>query len=193
MTTLDYQIAAGTDDVMFLSNGEFIDDDVVGWGYIEEDDIQICCALRFPSVVIPDDATITSAYIRLCAEVDDFPAVGDIYAEDSANPAAIVSETDGYSRTLTSSSIQITGSADYGAYNSDSIIDILSELMLNYSYSVAAPIQLLIFGRVIESGTEISTINTYETYEEPYSLPAILHIEYTEAASGNPFYAYAQQ
>ena len=101
MTTLDYQIAAGTDDVMFLSNGEFIDDDVVGWGYLEEDDIQICCALRFPSVVIPDDATITSAYIRLCAGVDDFPAVGDIYAEDSANPAAMDGTREGTAPAVT--------------------------------------------------------------------------------------------
>lgn len=145
----------------------------------------------FTDVTIPDGATIDVAYLsfRYRSKAGTPPACS-LYFNDADDPATITSIEDGNGRTLTTASISITGPGSGTWWNSSSIKSIIDELMASYSYGAGANMLVILVGAG-SSGENYSHQYSYN-YTGNVSGPK-LHIEYTEAESGNPFYAYAQQ
>lgn len=145
----------------------------------------------FTSVTIPDDATIDSALMSLKLWNYSGSPVVRIYAEKAANPSAPTSVSDLAGRTRTTAYVDwAVGYNDNNFHDSGNIAPILEELMGSYSYASGAAI-LLILENTHSSGSNFAVARSYD-YTGNVSGPK-LHIEYTAAATGNPYYAYAQQ
>lgn len=180
---VDYQVRASGDDCMWDPHGDFFSTyPNLNMGGMSK------FAVRFASVTIPDGATIDTSYLSFRYYYSSgTPPVCTLSAEDAANPSQITSRSDGASRTLTTNNIEITSPTSGGWWNSDSLNTIIDELMSSYSYASGSAMQFIVVDTLNSSYGAVSSYDHYSGYAPK------LHIEYTEAASGNPFYAYAQQ
>jgi hypothetical protein len=191
--TVEYQVSAQAGDGIWYWTGS-------AWSYANNgtglyfgcnsSGYQLYAFARWPTVIIPDGATIDSAAISMYSTGNAGTMDGSkIYLEDAANPAAISSASDGNGRSVTDAYVAVAQYAS-GWYDHD-IKAAVEELMAANSYaSPGAAMQM-----IVKWGAE--TANNYQNvrsrdYSGNTSGPK-LHIEYTEAAGGNPFYAYAQQ
>jgi len=181
--TVDYQVGASGDDCMWDPYGDFFPTyPNLNMGGRSK------FAVRFASVTIPDGATIDTSYLSFrYYSSRGTPPVCTLSAEDAANPSQITSCSDGASRTLTTNNIEITSPTSGSWWNSDSLNTIIDELMMSYSYASGSAMQFIVVDTLNLSYGAVSSYDHYSGYAPK------LHIEYTEAASGNPFYAYAQQ
>lgn len=186
--TVDYQVGASADDGHWIATGFFGSGTVLAIGCASTGSIYKTFS-RW-TATIPNGATIDSAYISFYySNKSGTPPACTLSFEDAANPSAISSVEDGNGRTLTTANISVTGPTSGTWWNTDSISSIISELLGSYSYASGAAMQMIIVGA--GSANNYSSQKSYD-YGGNTSGPK-LHIEYTEAASGNPFYAYAQQ
>lgn len=187
--TLDYQVGASGDDcgwygTSFSSVGtNLLIGSTAGGRY--------SIAARWPSVTIPDDATIDVSYVSFMFDYKlNTPPACDLFFEKAANPSAISSYTDGNGRTKTTATISVTGPTSGVWWNTASLNSILAELRGLYSYESGAAMQMII----VDSASTLGNFSAQKSYNATGNVSGPkLHIEYTEAASGNPFYAYAQQ
>lgn len=188
--TVDYQTGSSGNDgtwitgITFSTNGNVINigsHSVGAWKSFA----------MWPTVTISAGATIDTAYLSFYYQgVYGTPAECDLYFEDAANPSAITSAVDGDGRTKTTASIKITGPSSGTWWNSNSIVSIIQELVDTNSYASGAAMQALVVGP--SSGLQnYSQQRSYDYSGNVYGPK--LHIEYTEASIGNPYYAYAQQ
>ena len=194
--TVNYQVSAGADDGRWY-NYNYTDyynnnTTVLQLGTVNTD-APYNIFVRFPAVSIPRGATITNAYIQFCyAGVVGTPPTCDLYLEDADSPAAPSSYSDAAGRTPTTETIQITvptGLAFGDWWNSNDFHTIVQEVVDRAGWTSGNAMQVLIYGPMAAGQNYGSVIS----YDNDPSSATKLHIEYTEAASGNPFYAYAQQ
>jgi len=186
--TVDYQVGASADDchwrgTTYANNATNLVFGRTAGGVYK-------AAFRFPGITIPDDAIIDSSYCSFY--FDSYvgtPPACTLYAEDAANPSAISGYSDGDGRSLTTANISVTGPTS-GDWHSGSLNALFAELRGSYSYESGAAVLFIVVGGGA-SGANYSAVKSWD-YAGNVSGPK-LHIEYTEAAAGNPFYAYAQQ
>jgi parallel beta-helix repeat protein len=173
------QITAGADDGFVARTPEFFTDDskalTIGT------DLKFDAFLRFSDLKIPENATITKAYISVVPAVTN-PAgpMVHISAADNANPTAPTSSSEFYARTRTASSVNWDASswAAGESENSSDISNVIQELVDSYDFSAGAPI--LIFFDIAEGGTENQYFAAFENAE--YEAPK-LFIEYSTGDS----------
>lgn len=184
--TVDYQVVESGDDCVWFGT-TFLSNDRLVYGRVNS--VNYHCAARFPGVEIPDGATISVAYLSFyySSWYGNHTSATQIFFEDGEDPSQITSIADADSRLLTSASITAPSATSGTWFNSGSIVTIIDELIASYSYATAAAMQFLIKTSGIPPDGGMRVLSS------DYSNGPKLHIEYTEAAAGNPFYAYAQQ
>jgi len=191
-STVNYQVGAGADDGywivdVFANDAE--DGDICG-DYFGD---PFTLFLRFTGVTIPVGATITASkiqlYYRFSEEYDEgADPKCTIYADDQANPSAVSSVSDGDGRTKTTASVAADLPESGTWWDSPELKTIIQELVNSYSYASGSAMQFLLPGN--PAGAGCIFIHSYDT--APLKA-AKLSITYTEEATGNPHYAYAQQ
>jgi len=189
-TSLEYQVAAGIDDCRWHSTYFSATLNYLEFGRISGSQSNI--ALRFEGVTLPDDATITAAYLSLyVVGYIGTPSWAGIYAEDAANPTVITSRSDGNSRDKTSNYVAWNIPTANGWNNTDDISSVITELIGSYSYASGSAMQFIIICGA-GTGSNYTNARSYD-YGDP-SQAAILHIEYSSGeVAVYPYYAYAQQ
>jgi hypothetical protein len=187
---VDYQVGAGANDGIVIASNIYPTHNYLYFGFLMTNPRHFYC--RWPNVIIPDGATVTKSYVSFCYHTSDgTPPECVVYFENAANPAAPSSASDFKDRTKTTAKINIAGPVltDGDWWDTGSLNSILNELLGEHSYaSPGAAMQLL----EISSGSGTNYSSQF-SYDGDSAKAPKLHIEYTEAASGNPFYAYAQQ
>lgn len=189
MTVVTYRVGADADNGCDLLLYEYYYYPYIRAGYVS--DGQNVAYIRWPGVTIPDGATIVKSYITYYRSGEsETPPTSKIYFVKAANPAQIADHSDAISRTKTTQYISYSyPSSGSEAKNTGSLNVVIEELTKSYSYSSGAAMMAVI---VPDSG---SGDNYFEwmCYPNNPSYAPLLYIEYTEAASGKPIYAYAQQ
>jgi len=180
--TVDYQIGASADDGEWAESAWTNTTTSFSLGSRSTEIVNVF--FRFASVEIPNGATIDAAYVSFYfnSVTGASPPACTFTFEDADNPDAITSISDGDSRVRTTNSISITGPSSGTWWNSNSIVDIISELCASFDYSSAAAMQGIISGPEPNGTSRRSTQRTYD-YTGNTSGPK-LHVEYTEAATG---------
>jgi hypothetical protein len=187
-TTVEYTIGAGADDTGYYANA-FSTTGVVNWIGHYSTRYQHA-SYRWTGVTIPVGATITTAYIILrVTSKDGTGGAVTIYFDDTATPTAPTTAAELTGKTQTTQNVAWSLGTTNGNINSPDIKAIIQELVNSYNYSAGAAMQALLINSV--TGNNDTATQTYES--NPSYLVPTLHIEYTEAATGNPQYAYAQQ
>jgi len=184
---VDYQVGANGDDGIWrtgvfnhygaeLHIGRYLTDPLTSF-------------VLFTGVTLPAECTITSATISyyFSTHLNSMESC-KLYAEDAANPSAVSSESDGNSRTKSTGYATFTPPTS-GTWWSITITSLIAALKNAYDYSSGANMQFFAVG----PAGSTTFLNRQYSYNGDPEKSAKLHIEYTEAAGGNPFYAYAQQ
>lgn len=187
--TVDYQVGASADDGDAYASGFGNSYWRMAYGVMYG--MFLSSFFRFDGVTIPADATIDVAYVSLKHYNRDGTPTGNLYVEDDGDPDAITSYSDMNSREWSSDYVAITSYGDGQWHNSSDISALMQGLVDSYNYVSGAAVQFKIQGTGTVGTLNLEFIYTYDQSGN-VSGPK-LHIEYTEAASGNPFYAYAQQ
>jgi len=190
MTAVDYQVGDGANDGVWVGSNFYNAYTSYRLGNYSYGATKIFNL--FTGVTIPDGATINSSYLSFYYNGnygDAPPEYATLYADKQLNPSVVSSASDGNSRKLTTASLQITSPyASAGWWNTGDIKKIITELLALGSFASGNNVQFIIVDQ--------TTNNHYanqNTYDAGASYGCKLHIEYTEAAAGNPHYAYAQQ
>jgi len=137
--------------------------------------------LRFPSVAIPQGATISSAviqlYVNLVAGSPDVDVVGD-----DQDDAPVLSESNRISSvTPTTASVNLASISTNTAYTF-TVNDIVQEIIDRTGWSTSNAIQFAFIGNVV--GGSINAIQ-FAAFEHATRLEAQLDIDYTVAGGGN--------
>lgn len=186
---LNYQVGASANDGMWYSTGFNNNGTILYVGASAS--VTWKTFARWTGVTIPAGATIDVANLSFYYyDYYGTPAECDLYFEDAANPNAVTGYADGDGKTKTTSTIKITGPTSGTWWNSNSIVSIIQELVDSYSFAAGSAMQALIIGPAQNGSDRYSRQRSYD-WSGNVSGPK-LHIEYTEAASGNPHYYYAQ-
>ena len=172
---IEAQVSTGADDGFVARTPEVFRADSTG--ITIGTNLKFTAFLRFFDLKIPENATITKAYISVVPIVTNQAGpMLNISAADNANPSAPTTVSDFYARNRTASSVHWNASSwDAGeSENSTDISNVIQELVDSYDFSAGVPI--LIFLDIAEECTENQYFAAYEhtAYE-----PAKLHIEYT--------------
>jgi parallel beta-helix repeat protein len=170
---IDVQINAGADDGFVARTPELFRNDSTG--IMIGTDLKFSAFLRFSNVTIPENATITKAYITVVPIVTN--QVGpfvNISAAHDANPSAPISSSDYYARERTASSVCWNASSWYAgeSKNSTDISNVIQDLVDSYDYSSGASI--LLFLDAVADGRN----QCFAAYEHLNYAPAKLYIEY---------------
>ena len=172
---IDVQVNAEADDGFVARSPELFSNDSTG--IMLGTDLKFSSFLRFSNVTIPENATITKAYITVVPIVTNQAGPRmNISAADHANPSAPISSSDYYARERTASSVSWNASSWYAgeSKNSSYISNVIQELVDSYDYSSGAPV--LIF---LDAGGGADGRNQcFAAYEHLHYAPAKLHIEY---------------
>lgn len=189
--TVDYQVGASGDDGFVRENASYFDNTAANLNLGRTTSNIHHTFARFDGVTIPDGATIDSAKIALKLFANGGSPYMKIYAEDAADPDAPTSYSDFAGRSLTTAYAEWSPTyTSENWYDSSSLIGVIGELM-ERSYASGAAIIIIVKNAKTVAENHYASARSYD-YSGNVSGPK-LHIEYTEAASGNPFYAYAQQ
>ena len=170
---VDIRVNAEADDGFVARSPELFSNDSTG--IMIGTDLKFSSFLRFSNVTIPENATITKAYITVVPIVTNQAGPqGNISAADHANPSAPISSSDYYARERTASSVNWNVSSWYAGVskNSSDISNVIQELVDSYDYSSGAPV--LIFLDAEADGRN----QCFAAYEYLHYAPAKLHIEY---------------
>jgi hypothetical protein len=182
MPTLDYTVAASSDDAQELGGTVSINTAVIG----TIDATNEYAGLRWDAVTIPDGATIDVAYIRLNVTVSsaDEPQ-HTIHFENADAPATFVATNNNINtRTMTSASV-VWDNADLGAngtdqyFNSPSLVSIIQELMAARSYASGRAMVCRIQG-----GSSATRDLQFTSWDNSPTTAPVLHIEYTAGGGG---------
>lgn len=188
--TVDYQVGASADDGLWHDWDFSASYNIVGVGYTIDSALNSWA--RFPSVVLPVGCTIDVANIQLYYHSSEGTQLESrIYFNDSDNPIAPVSGSDANGKTKTTAYAAYTPPTSGTWVTTASVIPGIEELLATYDYSSGLPVMVLLIGASSGSGSQIAYFRSYNYTGNAHGPK--LHIEYTEAAGGNPFYAYAQQ
>jgi heat shock protein HslJ len=176
------QITAGADDGFAARSPELFRNDSTG--IVIGTDLKFAALLSFSNVTIPENATITRAYITVVPIVtNQVGPLVNISAADDANPSAPTSSSDCYARKRTASPVSWNASLWYAgeSENSTDISNVIQELVDSYDYSSGAP--LLIFLDTVKQGTD-GRNQYFAAYEQTGYESAKLHIEYEYTTEG---------
>ena len=178
---IDVPVSAGEDDGFVAHTLELFRNDSTG--IMIGTDLKFSAFLRFSNVTIPENATITRAYITVVPIVTNQagPQV-NISADDNGNPSAPTTSSDYYVRKRKASSVSWNASLWYAgeSKNSTDISNVIQELVDSYGYSSCA--SFLIFLDT-ERGTD-GRNQCFAAYEQTGYEPAKLHIEYVFSGAG---------
>ena len=182
--TIDAQVGATANDGCWYST--VFDGANAGIGY---NTVAINSFARWTGITIPSGATIDVAYVSSYYGIKTgTPSGCKIYFDDSGTPTAPTTAATANAKTKTTAYIDQNPPTGGTWNNTDSIITIIKELVASYGPYSSGAMQMLWIG----GGSGSNYTQVYD-YSNDASKAMKLHIEYTEAASGNPFYAYAQQ
>jgi len=146
--------------------------------------------VRF-AVTIPVGATITNAYLSFVHNATSGSPTGKIHIEEASDPAAVTSWSDLNARSWSAEYVSIVDLyADNKWHNTPDISGLVQGVVDAYDFSSGAHMQFKIHGDGA-GGYHAQDLLSWD-YSDNTKAPK-LHIEYTEAAAGNPHYAYAQQ
>jgi len=174
--TVDEQVGASADDVTWKSWGNFQASGAIAnmGGEGSGDNNAYRIGLRFTGVTI--EGTIDTSYLTVRAWASITSGGSEnIWAEDADNPGQITSYTDGEGRSKTTETIAWSyPSISEGNWeNTDSINDIVQELVDSYTISNDAVQFILTWDGSAEKYSYLST------YDDSSSNAAQLHVEYT--------------
>ena len=200
-TTIDEQVGASSDDAI-----QFTDDTVIidGTNMLTDDTVEHI-GLRWTTVGIPSDATIDSAWMSVFISFSGFDEPQHrLRGELAANPATFTTDSNSIdSRSRTTATVN-WDSTNLGAATGDEfqwgapngsptsgadIGAIIQEIVDQGGWIQDNALVLIYEQHTLDGARDLSIY----TYDWSTSLAAKLHIEYTAAAAGNPWYAYAQQ
>lgn len=194
--TVDYQVAANGNDAYFGTTwaptmGFWATSSELKMGTQATNYIWFHGMFRWPTVTIPVGATVDTSYITLYYKSKNgTPQPCVLSFNDADNPNAPTTYTQANGLTLTTNNISFTPASSGTWFNSGDISNILNELISSFNYSSGAAMICVV--RTDPAGS--AGWGAVYDYIDVADYAAKLHIEYTEAAaSGNPFYAYAQQ
>jgi hypothetical protein len=174
MSSVDYQVSASEDDGDFPNSGGTFDKTKALIILGSDSGVIYNNWYRWNNVTIPDNVTITSAYVSLYrAGAFGTPATCAIYFEKSANPDAPIGFTDIRGRTKTDTYVEWDPPSAGTWLESPDIKSIIQELVDNYSYSSGAAMMMLFMGA--GSGNNRIVVRTYDV--SATNAPK-LHIEY---------------
>ena len=172
---IDVQINAGADDGFVARSPELFSNDSTD--IMIGTDLKFSSFLSFSNVTIPENATITKAYITVVPKVTNQAGPRmNISADDHANPSAPISSSDYYDRERTASSVNWNASLWHAGVskNSIDISNVIQELVDSYDYSSGAPVLIFLDAEEGADGRN----QCFAAYEHPAYEPAKLHIEY---------------
>lgn len=174
MSSVDYQVSASADDGDFPNSGGTFDRTKATIYLGNRSNIIYNNWYRWVGVTIPDNVTITSAYVSLYrAGAVGTPATCAIYFEKSANPAAPIGFNDIRGRTKTDTYVGWAPPSTGAWLQSPDIKSIIQELVDNYSYESGAAMMMLFMG----AGSDNNYIQV-RTYDGSAINAPKLHIEY---------------
>ena len=199
-TTINAQVAASDEDAWedVATGGMVLDDTAIFMGNIGGTKH---AGFRFSGISGLGGATIdtVNSYLTFFAvATDNGDFIGDWFAHDAVSPGVFTTTTSNISDTAqrprTTTTCEGDGT-DFGNWTVNSstnfvgdgtttIGDIIQELADSYDPIAIALLWLYTSG----TGERVA-----DAYDNSTTNAAKLHIEYTAAAAGNPWYAYAQQ
>ena len=185
---VDYQVGASGDDGYATGSGFEGSYSKLSFGQLYG--TYIHAFVRF-DVTIPVGATITNAYLSFVHNATSGSPTGKIHVEEASDPAAVTSWSDLNARSWSAEYVSIVDLyADNKWHNTPDISELVQGVVDAYDFSSGAHMQFKIHGGG-PGGFHEQDLLSWD-YSDNTKAPK-LHIEYTEAASGKPFYAYAQQ
>ena len=185
---VDYQVGASGDDGYASGIGFEGSYSMLSFGQLYG--TYIHAFVRF-AVTIPVGATITNAYLSFVHVATSGSPTGKIHVEEASDPAAVTSWSDLNARSWSAEYVSIVDLyADNKWHNTPDISGLVQGVVDAYDFSSGAHMQFKIHGGGA-GGYHAQDLFSWDYSDN--TLAPKLHIEYTEAASGNPFYAYAQQ
>lgn len=186
--TVDYQVGASGDDGYASGSGFEGSYSKLSFGQLYG--TYIHAFVRF-AVTIPVGATITNAYLSFVHNATFGSPTGKIHIEEASDPAAVTSWSDLNARSWSTEYVSIVDLyADNKWHNTPDISGLVQGVVDAYDFSSGAHMQFKIHGDGA-GGYHAQDLLSWD-YSDNTKAPK-LHIEYTEAAAGNPHYAYAQQ
>jgi len=185
---VDYQVS-GTGDDGCWDTSYFWNNDTRNYiGFLDSAISNVFA--RWTGVTIPAGATIDVAYVSVYREGSSgTPAACKMYFNDVNAPTAPTTLATAKAKVKTTAYANWTPPTSGTWVNSPSAVDIITELIGSYDYSAGAAMMMLWIG----AGKGTVKYMYFTDYTGNTTRAPKLHIEYTEAASGKPFYAYAQQ
>ena len=185
---VDYQVGASGDDGYASGSGFEGSYSKLSFGQLYG--TYIHAFVRF-AVTIPVGATITNAYLSFVHNETSGSPTGKIHVEEASDPAAVTSWSNLNARSWSAEYVSIVDLyADNKWHNTPDISGLVQGVVDAYDFSSGAHTQFKIHGGGA-GGYHVQYLFSWD-YSDNTKAPK-LHIEYTEAAGGNPFYAYAQQ
>ena len=184
--TIDYQAGSSEDDGLAYSyNTQYLAVYTSqGWGKDTNGYLYGMAAI-WSGVTIPAGATIDASHISFYGHNNygSGTRAGRIYFDDTDSPTAPTTYAGFTGKTKTTASVAITTVTALEWSNSASLNLVISELVALYNYSAGKSMQVLIVDNGSSNGT-YSRIRSWDYDNHTYGPK--LHIEYTEAAGGDP-------
>jgi hypothetical protein len=179
--SIDVRIAAGNDDV---------EEDANRWVYLDSSDLELVydastqkIGLRFTGINIPQNATITNAYIRFKVDETSSETVNlKIHGEATSNATAFNSTTGNVSSRLTTTNFINWSPAPWtnlgasgAGQTTPNLAPVIQEIINQPGWAPGNALVILLSG---STGKRVA-----EAYEDDAMGAAILHIEYSNGSA----------
>jgi hypothetical protein len=192
--TVDYQVNSNTDDCYVIPYSIIsLYDYPLVFGVGANSNNHYSTGIRFASVIIPNEATITAAYLTFVSAGNDSGTTcnANIYGENANNPATYSTYTDFAGRELTSA-VSWSGVGVWSldsSYNSPDISTILQTIVDRAGW---------VSGNAMAFYIKDNSSST-SAFREPYSIEenagkaAKLHVEYSGIITKSYYYRSLDQ